>query len=111
MAELYRSATEYLANAITIQRGSASDILTVGVYHTSDPSAIPEVEDFTQVTLVDGVSDPDNPLAVPGVIDVVSLVGPRGGDVVLTQGDYQRYVLVTTATEDIIRRVDTVTIL
>lgn len=42
---------------------------------------------------------------------MLSLVGPRDGDVVLTPGDYQRFVLVQTATEDIIRKTDTVTIL
>lgn len=111
MAEIYRSATEYLANELTILRGSVADILTVGVHHAVDPNTIPAVADFIEVTLVDGVTNPSDPLAEAGKIDVLSLIGPRAGDVTLTAGDYQRYVLVTTASEDIIRRVDTVTVL
>ncbi len=56
------------------------------------------------------VSSPD-PLSTTGLVEVLSLIGPKNGDVVLTAGDYQRFVLVQTATEDIIRKIDTVTIL
>ena len=111
MAEIFSSATEYLANALTINRGSVADITSVGVFHTTDPGVIPTVAQFTPVTLIDGVTNPTDPLAEAGVIDVLSLIGPRAGDETLTAGDYQRYVLVVTATEDIIRRVDTVTVL
>lgn len=111
MAEIYSSATEYLANALTITRGTVADIVSVGVFHTSNPAIIPTVVDFTSVTLIDGVANPSDPLAEAGVIDILSLIGPRNGDVVLVAGDYQRYTLVTTATEDIIRRIDTVTVL
>lgn len=101
MAELFHTATEYVANQLTISRGSVEDIVTVGVYHDEDPGNIPEVGDFTAVTLVDGTG----PLAEGGRIDVLSLIGP-GGDEELVPGDYQRWVLVQTATENIIRRVD-----
>lgn len=106
MAEIYRTATEWLANEVTITRGSIGDITAVGVYHTANPNEVPAPGDFTIVRLVDGTADPLDPLAEAGKIDIVSLVGPRGGDVTLAPGDYQRWVLVQTATEDIIRRVD-----
>lgn len=109
--QLYSGATEYTANQITISRGTVADIVSVGVFHTSDPAEIPSVEDFTPVTLADGTAVPPDPLAEAGKIDVLALIGPRDGDLVLAPGTYQRYVLVTTATEDIIRRVDTVEIL
>jgi hypothetical protein len=109
--ELFTSATEYVANELTILRGTVDDIVSVGVYHTTTPNDIPTVAEFTTVTLADGTADPPDPLAEGGKIDVMSLIGPRSGDVTLTPGDYQRYVLVVTATEDIIRRVDTVEVL
>ena len=111
MPEIYRTGTEYLANTLTITRGSVEDITAVGVYHSEDPNAVPEVNDFTIVTLVDGTSDTPDPLSTPGLVEVLSLIGPKNGDIVLTAGDYQRFVLVQTATEDIIRKIDTVTIL
>lgn len=111
MVSIYRSGTEYVANALTFTRGSAADVVSVSVFHSEDPNDIPDVVDFTEVTLVDGVADPEDPLATAGVIDVLSLIGPRDGQVTLTAGTYQRYVLVSTATEDIIRRVDTLEIL
>lgn len=110
MAEVYSTATEYVANAITITRGSVSDIVSVGVYHTLDPNEVPAVAEFTTVTLADGTEEPLPPLAEAGVIDVLSLIGPRNGQVSLTAGDYQRFVLITTATEDIIRKVDVLTV-
>ncbi|TDE40488.1 hypothetical protein E1295_31815 [Nonomuraea mesophila] len=111
MATIYATATEYLANALTITRGSVDNITGVGVYHDINPDTVPTVEDFTMVTLVDGTAEPPDPLAETGVIDVLSLIGPRAGDVVLTPGDYQRWVLITTATEDIIRKVDVLEVL
>ncbi|MGI5493782.1 hypothetical protein [Microtetraspora malaysiensis] len=110
MADIFRTGTEYLANEITIKRGTITDITAVGVYHAANPNQIPAVEDFALVQLVDGVKKPPDPLAEAGKIDVLSLIGPRNGDVTLTPGDYQRYVLVQTATEDIIRRIDVLTI-
>lgn len=104
MVDLYHTATEYLANAITITRGSVTDIISVGVYHTLSPTLIPEESDFTVVTLV----KPGDPLAQGTNTDVLSLVGPADGDVVLTAGDWQRWVLVKTSTEVIIRKVDVV---
>ncbi len=112
MAEIYNTGTEYVANALTITRGSVSDIVTVGVYHTTDPNTIPAVDDFTTVTLADGTADDPDPLAEDGVIDVLSLIGAReAADLALEAGDYQRFILVTTATEDIIRKVDVLTVL
>jgi hypothetical protein len=108
---LYRSATEYTANTLTILRGTAAGITSVGVFHTTDPAVIPDVGDFTTVTLADGTKTPPDPLSVTGQVDVLALIGPRDGDVELDPGDYQRYVLIQTATEDIIRRADTITIL
>lgn len=110
MVAIYHTGTEYTANEITLHRGAVSDLLSVGVYHTTNPSLIPDVADFTEVTLVDGNS-PGNPLAEDGKIDVLALIGPRAGDVNLAAGDYQRWVLVTTLTEDIIRRPDVLEIL
>lgn len=111
MAEIYRTGTEYTANQITLTRGSVSDITAVGVFHSTDPSVIPEVDDFTIVQLVDGTTTPPDELAETGKVDILALVGPRGGNVTLPPGDYQRWVLVVTATEDIIRRPDVLTIL
>lgn len=112
---LYHTATEYLSNALTISRGSINDITAVGVYHDSDPGVIPDVLDFTTVVLADGTAGPSGQnyeLAITGEIDVVSLIGPKAGaDLSLTAGDYQRFVLVQTANEDIIRKVDTITVL
>ena len=52
-----------------------------------------------------------DPLADGQNTDVLSLIGPRDGDVELIPGDYQRWVLITTATEDKIRRVDVLEVL
>lgn len=111
MAEIYRTGTEYTANQITLTRGTVGDITAVGVFHSTDPSVIPAVEDFTIVQLVDGTATPPDELAETGKVDVLALIGPRGGDVTLTPGDYQRWVLVQTALEDIVRRPDVLSIL
>lgn len=111
MAEIYHTSTEYVANTLTITRGTVDTITSVGVFHATDPSEIPAVEDFTTVLLVDGATNPEDPLAEVGKIDVLSLVGPRDGDVTLTPGDYQRFVLVESDTESIIRRIDVLTVL
>lgn len=109
--ELYSTATEYVATEVTDLRGTSDDIVTVGVYHSVDPNAVPDIEDFTAVTLVDGTDDPPDPLSEAGKIDVLALVGPRDGDVTLAGGDYQQFVLLVTATEDIIRKTGVVTVL
>lgn len=111
MAEIYRTATEFLANEITLRRGSITDITRVGVHHTANPNEVPTPEDFVTVQLVDGTIQPPDSLAEAGRIDILSLVGPKNGDVVLEPGSYQRWLLIVTATEDVIRRADTLTVL
>jgi hypothetical protein len=109
MASIYRTATEYAANEITLLRGSTSDIVAVGVFHTTDAGYVPAVNEFDTVTLV---ADPEHPLADGGRIDIVSLIGPKeGSDLELVPGDYQRFVLIQTDDEDIIRRPDVLEIL
>jgi len=110
---LYHTGTEYTSNAITLLRGSVSDITSVGVYHNTNPNTIPLVSDFITVTLANGTLNPPDALAIPGEIDVVALIGPKiGADVNLSSpGNYQRWVIVKTATQDLIRATDTVTIL
>jgi hypothetical protein len=103
---IYRTATEYTANAITMTRGTPADIVSVGVYHDHDPQAVPDVADFTTVKLV----LPGDLLAEGSTVDILALIGP-GGDVELLPGDYQRWTLITTAVENIIDSVDTLTIL
>lgn len=108
MTTLYHTGTEWTANQLTLTRGSVSAITSVGVYHNTDPSVVPTVADFVTVRLVDGtIPDPD-PLAEVGFIDIITLVGPRGGDITLMTGDWQRWCLVSTATEDIIRPTDVI---
>ncbi len=108
MVQLYNTATEYLANSLTFARGSVDDVISVGVYHSIDPLFVPEEADFVTVLLV----EPGDPLAQDGLTDVLSLIGPgTGADLALTPGDWQRWVLVKTSTEVIIRKVDVVTII
>ena len=109
--ELYSTATEYVAVKVTELRGDVADIVSVGVYHDLDPNAVPDVVDFTEVTLVDGTADPPDALSETGVIDILALIGPRSGDVTLTAGDWQQFVLLSTATEDVIRKTGVVTVL
>ncbi|MFD4258250.1 hypothetical protein ACFWR9_11615 [Streptomyces sp. NPDC058534] len=116
--ELYSTATEYTSNALTFTRGGPTQVTAVGVYHTTDLQEIPAVADFTTVQLVNGVADPDGPLAQDGVIDVVALIGPAvGADLALVAGTYQRWVLVQTEGvdtrpgESIIRKADMITVL
>jgi hypothetical protein len=111
-ATLYHTGTEYLSNSLTFIRGTKADVLNVGVYHTTNPGYIPQVTDFTSVTLADGTTSTPSNLAIPGELDVVSLVGPKSGaQLTLAAGVYQRWVLVQTAAQDVIRSVDTVTVL
>lgn len=111
---LYSTATEYLANELTFLRGDSSDIVSVHVHFDLDPNDVPAVADFTEVSLIEA---PD-PLADGAKVDVVTLVGPgnvglsvAAGDITLTAGDYQLFVMIVTASEIVIRSVDTVTIL
>jgi hypothetical protein len=109
MAQIYHTATEYAANALTFLRGDPADVTAVGVYHDVNPATVPEVGDFTTVTLI---SDDDDPLAEGDFIDVLSLIGvEEGADETLTAGDYQRWVCISTATERIIRKVDVLEVL
>jgi hypothetical protein len=113
--ELYSTATEYVATELTELRGDVADIVSVGVYYDVDPNVIPDIVDFTTVTLVDGTAEPPDPLSEVGQVDVLALIGPRAGDVTLAGGaggvDYQEFVLVVTASEDIIRKTGVVTVL
>lgn len=102
-ATIYSTATEYIANAITVIRGSVDDIIDVGVYFNLNPNITPAVSDFVSTRLV----KPGSPLAQGTNTDVLSLIGPRSGDLALAPGVYQVWVLLRTATEDIIRKVDT----
>lgn len=108
MVDLYSTATEYLANAITITRGSVADITEVGVYHTANPSYVPEEDDFTPAELI----EPGDPLAQGALIDILSLIGPASPagaqHIELAAGTYQRWVLIKTVVEVIIRKVDVV---
>jgi hypothetical protein len=109
---LYHTGTEYTSNSITLLRGIKADILDVGVYHNVNPLYVPQVTDFTIVTLADGTITPPSDLAVAGELDIVALIGPKAGaQLLLAAGIYQRWVLVQTAYQDLIRAVDTVTVL
>jgi hypothetical protein len=113
---LYSTGTEYTSNAITLLRGTSASITNVGVYHNTNPAVVPTVAEFTSVTLADGTNpaSPNYALAIPGELDVVALIGTKSGaQLSLTGGDvtYQRWVLVQTSAEDIIRATDTVTVL
>lgn len=109
---LYHTGTEYTSNSITLLRGALASITNVGVYHSTNPAYIPLVSDFIPVTLADGTTTPPSPLAIPGEIDVVALIGPKAGaQMNLAAGTWQRFVLVQTSTEDIIRAADTVIVL
>jgi hypothetical protein len=107
---LYHTGTEFTANRVTLSRGTVADIVSVGVYHNVDPNVVPDVADFTAVLLVDGTVPSPDPLAEVGFIDIVSLIGPRGGDLTLTAGDWQRWVKISTASEDVLRPTDVITV-
>lgn len=115
-ATIFSTATEFIFNAITLGRGKVSDIVSVGIYVNTNPNTIPTVGQFTAVTLVDGTATPLPDMAVKGEIDVQTKIGAGGGAIpagdlsTLTTGDYQVWILVVTASENIIRKVDTLTI-
>lgn len=103
--ELYSTATEYVSNSLTFVRGTAANVTEVGVYHTTDPLEVPAEGDFLQAELI----LPGDPLAQGTQVDVLTLIGPGpGAHDTLTPGDWQRWIMVKTATEVIIRRKDTV---
>ncbi len=104
--ELYSTGTEWLANEVTMLRGTIADVTSVGVFHTMSPNAVPTVAEFTTVTKV----VPGDALAEGDKNDVASRIGARAGAIPLAAGDYQRFVLLVTASEDIIRYVDTVSV-
>lgn len=107
MVAVFANGTEYLANAITLVRGTTASITGVGVYHNINPVTVPSVAQFTMVTLV----KPGDALADGNNTDVLSLIGPKvGAHLSLTPGDWQRWVLVQTSAEDIIRKVDVVSV-
>lgn len=101
MITQYSTAKEYLANEVTMSRGTPADITAVGVYHDANPAVVPTVAQFTTVTKVVA----GDALAEGTKTDVLSLVGPSA-QVTLSAGTYQRWVLVQTASENIIRAVD-----
>ena len=112
---LFATATEYVANAITLTRGKVTDIKSVGIYANTNPNQIPTPAQFTTVLLVDGTQYPVPPLGIQGEIDVLTKVGPGGGtvppgDLTLAAGSYQIWILVVTSSEQIIRKVDTPTV-
>jgi len=115
-ATIFSTATEYIANQLTLTRGTVADIVSVGIYVNTNPNIVPDVTQFITVQLVDGTILPKPPLAVTGQVDVVTKVGPGGSGVAagdlpsLTAGSYQVWILVKTLSENVIRKVDTLTI-
>src|SRR4029077_11320550 len=104
-SDIWITATEYRRNSLTINSGTVGDILQVGVALRSNPNDVPDptgtgLGEFTAVTL-----DPAGP-------DVLTLFGPRGGDIIPSGvGDFQVFVLIRTADEDIIRRPSILTVM
>jgi hypothetical protein len=107
--DMFLGGTEWFANEITLLRGTVADITAVGIYHNINPNTVPAIADFITVTLEDGTG----PLADAGKIDIMSRIGAKAGAHwnPTVAGDYQRWALIQTADEDIIRKLDTVTIL
>jgi len=103
----YHGETKYIGDPITMLRGTVADILTVKTLHTAAGQPSPAPADFTETAIL--VADASHPLWA-GTPEVVTHLGPRG-DVILTVGDWQRWVLLSTADEDEIDAPSTVTIL
>ncbi len=103
---LYSTGTEYVMNEVTMLRGTFADVTSVGVYHTVSPNVVPTVAEFAVAAKV----VPGDALAEGTKNDVASRIGTRTGAILLTAGDYQRFVLLVTASEDIIRFADTITV-
>ena len=105
MSDIWITATEYRRNALTIVQGTVGDITSVGIALRSNPNDVPDpsgtgLGEFTEVSL-----DETGP-------DIVTLIGPRNGDIEAPAvGDYQVFILVRTADEDIIRRPSTLTVM
>ena len=106
MSDIWITATEYRRNALTlVPPAVVGDITAVGIALRSSPNDVPDpsgagLGEFTAVTL-----DPAGP-------DIVTLIGPRGGDITpAAVGDYQVFILGRTADEDIIRRPSTLTVM
>ena len=104
-SDIWITATEYRRNRITINHGVVGDITAVGIALRTNPNDVPDpsgsgLGEFTAATL--DVSGPD----------IVTLIGPRGGDVVPSApGDFQVFVLIRTLDEDIIRKPSVLTVL
>lgn len=111
--EQYLHATQYQRNEITLLAGVVGDITSVGVYFDVNPNFSPEVDDFTSVDLVDGTDDPLPALGRVGKIDILQLIGTKSGAhmAIAAPGDYQKFVLVQTISEDLMFKLDTVTII
>lgn len=104
--EIPRGGTEYVGDPVTIGRGTVADITAVKSFHSTDPTVKPLVAQFTDAAAL--VSSEADPLWA-GTVEIVTRIGPRG-EVALTPGDWQRWVCITTADEDIIVATGTVTI-
>lgn len=106
MSDIWITATEFRRNSLTLVPPAViGDVTAVGIALRQDPDDVPDpsgtgLGEFTAVTL-----DPAGP-------DIVSLIGPRNGDIIpAAVGDYQVFILVRTAEEDIIRRPSTLTVM
>jgi hypothetical protein len=109
-ARIPRTGTEDTRNAITINVGTVDQIISVGLYHTLTPAgsgeAPPAPTDFTAAQLV----KPGDPLADGNNLDILALIGPKAGTIVLTPGDWQVWGYIETDRQDIIRPLDVLTI-
>jgi hypothetical protein len=102
------TATQYLANSLQFNRGTAADVIRVGAFYADNPNLVPEVTDFYNSILV----KPGDPLAEGNLTDILTRVGARpDAQVTLSAGDYQVWLLVVTTDEDIIFKMDTLELL
>lgn len=85
---------------------TVADVTGVGVFHDKNRNASPAVADFDPAQLIDGVTNPADPLAWPGRVDIVYRVGPDG-DTQLTPGRWWRWLLISTVAEHVIVRTPT----
>lgn len=111
-ATIYVSGTVYLANEVTMVRGTPADVLEVLVYHDTDANVVPTYAEMTEVQWIT-----TGPLQEDSKNDVLSKMGPGvaalvdPGEVDLqTPGDYQRWVGIRTADEFVPVPIDTVTV-
>ncbi len=103
---VYSTATTWLSNEVTMLRGTFADVTSCGVFHSTSPNAVPTVAQFTAATKV----VPGDPLAEGTKNDVASRIGARTGAIALAAGDYQRFILLVTASEDLIFYTDTISV-